>query len=105
MGLKKLHSGYLISLLLISLSSISQKIPFARSSVDKNKILLGEQFHLILQAKFPANEPISFFDIDSIPHFEILERQKIDTNDDRKEIELKQTLVLTSFDSGHWVIP
>ena len=102
---RKPHSFFLIFLLSISLFSASQAIPFARSSVDKNKILLGEQFNLILQAKFSSKEPISFFDIDSIPHFEILERKKIDTLDDRREIELKQTLVLTSFDSGHWVIP
>lgn len=102
---KRSHTGFLIFLLSISFSSFSQKIPFARSSADKNKILLGEQFNLTLQAKFHSNDPISFFDIDSIPHFEILQRQKIDTNDDRKEIELKQTLLLTSFDSGHWSIP
>jgi hypothetical protein len=102
---KRSHTVYLIFFLIISYSAISQTNPFARSSVDKNKILLGEQFNLVLESKFAANEPISFFDIDSIPHFEILQRQKIDTNDDRTEINLKQTLVLTSFDSGHWVIP
>jgi hypothetical protein len=105
MIVKRLHSSFLIFFLLISLFSISQTTPFAKSSVNKDKILLGEPFNLTLQAKFPVNEPISFFDIDSIPHFEILQRQKIDTSDDRKEIELTQTLVLTSFDSGHWVIP
>jgi hypothetical protein len=46
-----------------------------------------------------------FFTIDSIPHFEILERKKIDTVDDRVGIKLSQSLTLTSFDSGHWTIP
>ena len=46
-----------------------------------------------------------FFTIDSIPHFEILERKKIDTVDDREGIKLSQNLTLTSFDSGHWAIP
>jgi hypothetical protein len=58
-----------------------------------------------LEAKFSASEPISFFDIDSIEHFEILKREKIDTQDNRNQITLTQSMVLTSFDSGHWVIP
>jgi hypothetical protein len=74
-------------------------------TVDKNKILLGEQINMRLEARFSASEPISFFDIDSIDHFEILKRQKIDTIDNRNQITLSQTMILTSFDSGHWVIP
>jgi len=46
-----------------------------------------------------------FFNIDSIPHFEILERKKIDTIDNNEGIKLSQSFTLTSFDSGHWVIP
>jgi hypothetical protein len=46
-----------------------------------------------------------FFTIDSIPHFEVLERKKIDTIDNEQGIKLTQILTLTSFDSGRWVIP
>src|SRR5215831_10583248 len=88
-----------------SISSFSQSLPSAKVSIDKNKILLGEQINMQLEAKFSASEPISFFDIDSINHFEILSRKKIDTVDNRTQITLSQTMVLTSFDSGHWVIP
>jgi hypothetical protein len=98
-----------VSLLIILIASFifsfCQSLPSARVTVDKNRILLGEQINMHLEAKFPAANPISFFDIDSIDHFEILNRQKIDTQDSRSEITLSQTLVLTSFDSGHWVIP
>ena len=45
-----------------------------------------------LEAKFSASEPISFFDIDSIDHFEILKRQKIDTQDNRSQIILSDFL-------------
>jgi len=58
-----------------------------------------------MEADFPLHEPMSFFNIDTIPHFEILERKKIDTVDNNEGIKLSQTLTLTSFDSGHWVIP
>ena len=67
--------------------------------------MIGEQIHLTLEADFPLQEPMRFFTIDSIPHFEILERKKIDTVDDRGGIKLSQSLILTSFDSGHWAIP
>lgn len=76
-----------------------------KSGIDKNKIVIGEQIHLTLEADFPLQEPMRFFTIDSIPHFEILERKKIDTVDDRVGIKLSQSLTLTSFDSGHWSIP
>lgn len=93
------------SFLMIALSSAAQDSIFIRAEVDKNKILIGERINLILLAKFPSNEPMRFFDIDSIEHFEIMQRQKIDTTDEDGSIELKQIMVLTSFDSGHWVIP
>jgi hypothetical protein len=76
-----------------------------KSGIDKSKIVIGEQIHLSLEVHFPPQEPMSFFTIDSIAHFEILERKKIDTVDNREGISLSQSLTLTSFDSGHWVIP
>ena len=83
----------------------AQKNISALAIADKKRIVIGEQIHLTLQASFPAHEPISFFTVDSIPHFEILDRKKIDTADKGEEIKLSQSLTLTSFDSGHWVIP
>ncbi len=75
------------------------------ASADKNKILIGEQIQLSLKANFPTKEPVRFFSPDTIPHFEILHRNKIDTIDNNGAIELEQTLVLTSFDSGRFIIP
>jgi len=88
-----------------ALVSNAQNKVTIKSRVDKNKIVIGEQVHLTLEADFPVQEPMRFFTIDSIPHFEILERKKIDTVDDRQGIRLSQSLTLTSFDSGHWAIP
>ena len=88
-----------------ALVSNAQNKVTIKSGVDKNKIVIGEQVHLTLEADFPVQEPMRFFTIDSIPHFEILERKKIDTVDDRQGIRLSQSLTLTSFDSGHWAIP
>ena len=88
-----------------SLVSSAQNKIVIRATIEKSRIVIGEQTRLTLKADFPPQVPMSFFTIDSIPHFEILERKKIDTLDDREGIKLSQTLTLTSFDSGHWVIP
>jgi len=76
-----------------------------KANVDKNNIVIGEQIHFHLEADFPPHEPMRFFIIDTFPHFEILERKKIDTIDNEGGIKLSQSLTLTSFDSGHFVIP
>jgi len=86
------------------LSRAQDKITI-KANVDKSKIVIGEQIHFNLEANFPPHNPMGFFSIDSIPHFEILERKKIDTIDNEQGIKLSQSLTLTSFDSGHWVIP
>ena len=96
---------FLFSLFFPALVSNAQNKVTIGSGVDKNKIVIGEQIHLTLEADFPQQEPMRFFTIDSIPHFEILERKKIDTVDNREGIKLSQSLTLTSFDSGHWTIP
>jgi hypothetical protein len=75
-----------------------------KATVDKNKIFIGERIQLTLEADIPENEPIRFFIIDTIPHFE-LDRQKIDTTNTSEGTSLKQIIQITSFDSGHWVIP
>jgi hypothetical protein len=88
-----------------ALASSAQSKITIKSAIDKSSIVIGEQIHLTLEADFPLQTPMSFFTIDSIPHFEILERKKIDTLDNREGIKLSQSLTLTSFDSGHWAIP
>ena len=87
-----------------NLSQAQEKIVI-KANVDKNNMVIGEQIHLNLEAKFPPHNPMRFFSIDSISHFEILDRKKIDTIDNEEGIKLSQILTLTSFDSGHWVIP
>jgi hypothetical protein len=76
-----------------------------KARVDRNKILIGEHFTLYLEADIPETEAIRFFDLDTLPHFEFLEKQKIDTSNTSEGTVLKQEIRMTSFDSGRWVIP
>jgi LPXTG-motif cell wall-anchored protein len=80
----------------------SFKISYA---VDKNKILIGESLKLTLEAVVPVDFKTDFYAIESIEHFEFLKPVQIDSSigDNRKTI--KAVYTLTSFDSGHWVIP
>ena len=89
-----------IFLLLISLSSFSVTAQRVTATADKQKILIGEQFHIKLQANFNSGEPLDFFDLDSIPRFEILDRSQIDTSKFKDGVALIQNLTVTSWDSG-----
>lgn len=94
----------LIALLLCSAGAMRAQTA-VKATADRTKILIGEPVQLTLQADIPADQPIRFFRIDSIPHFEFLKKEKIDTSDTGSGTRLVQQLRLTSFDSGHWVIP
>ncbi|MGH2565728.1 MAG: BatD family protein, partial [Ginsengibacter sp.] len=102
----KFHKIILFFLLLslAGLTHAQSKIS-VKASIDKNKVLIGERIQLSLEAVFPSNKDVHFFSIDSIPHFEIVQKGKTDTAKTTNGISLRQQLQLTSFDSGHWVIP
>lgn len=72
--------------------------------MDKTSIVIGEQIRMNLQAEF-KREPVSWVILDSIPHFEILNKSKVDTTRNGNLLVLRQSLTLTSFDSGQWNIP
>lgn len=76
-----------------------------KATVDKNKILLGEPLLLSIETEIPENSPIKFIAIDSIAHFEFLEKPIIDTASTKTGTTIKGIYKITSFDSGHWIIP
>lgn len=106
MDLRIVHKATLFSLFFFcSLACISQSGVSVKASVDRNSILIGERINLRFEADIPENQPIHFFTIDTIDHFEFLDRGKIDTINTSTGTKLRQQFVLTSFDSGRWVIP
>jgi len=76
-----------------------------RFSFEKQKILLGEQMKVKMEATISSGEPTDFFVIDTIPHFEVIEQSKIDSSFVNGKLQLSQTLVVTSWDSGRWALP
>jgi hypothetical protein len=76
------------------------------ASIDRNKILIGEQVNLQLKAE-DINTRMTFlqdwFNIpDSISHIQIVKRNAVDTIDVGGTTTYTQTLTVTSFDSGKW---
>ena len=97
---------FVILIFLLFCSSVhAQNTSPVIASTDKQKILLGEQFDLVISARYTNEANLSFFEIDSLPHFEILKKSKIDTERAQQNIVLTQKITLTSFDSGRWQIP
>ena len=91
----------------LSIQFSSAQSPSLKTAVDKTHILIGEQIKYNVEASFPANSyQLTWFNVpDSFSHFEIVIRGKIDTSESNGILTCKQTLTLTSFDSGINVIP
>jgi len=87
------------------LFTAAQSKTTVKATIDRSQILIGEPIRLTLEADIPEHEAIRFFQYDSIPHFEFLNKQKIDTSNTGSGTVLTQIVQITSFDSGHWVIP
>jgi len=97
MSLKNL---YIILLLFCFTVGFSQEKPVLKTSIDTTTIRIGEQFHLSFTVS-PLGK-VHFPELkDKLGKIEVLDSVPVDT--------LNQTLIkrflLTSFDSGRWVIP
>jgi hypothetical protein len=76
-----------------------------RAQVDRDKILIGEPVKLLLQVYTPLGENVTWFNLDTIPGFEFIQKGKLDTIENVDNKKFEQTLVITSFDSGRIAVP
>lgn len=98
---------HIVCFVLLSCSfycSFSQIVSF-KAVIDKNTILIGEPIQLKLEAILPMGTDVKWLTVDSVPHFEFIEQAAVDTVRKIDGKILRQTLTLTSFDSGRWIIP
>lgn len=84
---------------------ILQSQVLAKASVDRDKILIGEPITLTLDVRAPLGLTITWFQLDTIPHFEFIQKGNADTVDGIDGKKIQQVITITSFDSGHWEIP
>ena len=101
--------GYRLSLLLVCLLAgiFVGKAQYLTLSTDRKDILLGEQFTLTIKLTSSPGKVISGWPMvpDSINHLEVISRGTIDSTREGNKIIYSQAMVMTGFDSGHWVIP
>ena len=89
-------------------SLLSYAQPIVKTGVDKNEILIGDQFKLTIEASFsPDAYKLNWPVIpDSLTHFEVISRTKMDSLYSNNTLSgVRQTITLTSFDSGKWILP
>jgi len=100
---------YLCSLviLFLSLSLVNGQEIRLKTALEHDSIWLGDQIKLLIVVDQTAGKKIEFPQIrDSINKIEILKRSKIDTSRlAGTQIQLKQTYLVTCFDSGAHFIP
>jgi hypothetical protein len=80
----------------------------ARASVDSTDILIGDQLKFYLELTVPSGSKVTWpiFEDTLASHVEIVKRSPIDTVSSAKDkFTVRQELVITSFDSGSYVIP
>ncbi|MDO6433866.1 hypothetical protein Q4E93_24885 [Flavitalea sp. BT771] len=95
------------ALLLLSRTLSAQPAPLVKVkvSVDSQKIVIGQPLQLMVEAFVQGNAPLTWPAIDSLPHFEWLEKGQLDSVVKPDERYYRQRFVITSFDSGAWAIP
>lgn len=96
---------HFLFLLVFIYAAGQSQVPALNATADKQKIVIGEPFRLTLTAVVPAGKPIAWFAVDTLPHFEIQDRSKVDSLLKGELLQLSQTLKITSWDSGQWQIP
>jgi hypothetical protein len=97
------HIIVIIVLLCCCTVSFSQSV-MVRASANKDKIIIGEPIEVKLDVMVPAGAAVKWFPLDSIAHFEYIDKGKIDTVATGSTTKYLQTLTVTSFDSGRWHI-
>lgn len=104
MNKRTLYIGFF---LLVVLSSVTSQLfsQTAKAGVDRAKIFIGEQVRLKLAVEGGRAGLRWFTFPDSLNHFEIIKRSKIDTVLNGSTTNYYQTITITSFDSGRWEFP
>ncbi|MFN8291304.1 MAG: hypothetical protein U0U70_13690 [Chitinophagaceae bacterium] len=99
-------SGIIFFLLMLLPAALPAQVrPSAKVTAGKNKILLGESFDLKMEIQLPAGAEGKAPVIDSLPHFEPSAPPQVDSSLNGGTKMIHAVYHLTSFDSGHWVIP
>lgn len=105
--MKKLSNILAVLLVLLTVNLKAEEIKI-KAELDSAAILIGDQVKLNLEIEFPEEIDV-FFPVPSdtlSEHVEIIERSLLDTVQlENNRLSVKQEYLVTSFDTGHHVIP
>ncbi len=99
---------YIVSLLILITASFpahAQETPTVKASVDKKQILIGEPVRFSIDVHSPMVSGNQLPQLDSIPHFEMIEKANRDSVISATGASYHLEWKLTSFDSGTHIIP
>lgn len=102
-GIGKSGKYFLLIVVVLCASLLTNaQVPSLRISVDKNAILIGEQFTYRIDASFPIHSyKVQFPALpDSFNHFELVKKGTVVTAESNGMINCSQVFTFTSFDSG-----
>ncbi len=99
-----LAKWFIVFLLLVAAPKLySQAI--VKISTDKDHLLVGETVKLTIEARLPLGEKIKWINLDTIPHFEWIDKGKQEIIDGLDGKKVQQVVSVTSYDTGYWLIP
>src|SRR4249919_743938 len=76
-----------------------------KTSVEKDKVLVGEPVKVTIEARLPLGQKMIWFMLDTIPHFEWMDKgMPIETDGIDGKIVLHSFTVI-GYDTGYWAIP
>jgi BatD DUF11 like domain len=75
------------------------------ATANRNQILIGEPIQVTLEARVPLGMSMTWFPLDSLPHFDYIEKGKLDSTVTQDGKSFRQDILVTSFDSGTFKIP
>lgn len=76
-----------------------------KMSADKDRILVGETVNLTIEVRFPLGEKFKWVTLDTIPHFEWINKGPQQSSDGIDGKKVQQAVSVTSYDTGYWIIP
>jgi len=76
-----------------------------KTTVEKDKIVVGEPVKVTIEARMPLGQKMSWFSLDTIPHFEWMDKgMPVETDGIDGKVVL-HSFTIIGYDTGYWTIP
>lgn len=96
---------YLLLTYFILLTLVGKAQVSFTANADTNKILIGEQLELVLEARIPEGTAFDWPLVDSLQGLELIKKSMLDTLTEQGVWRIQQTLILSAYDSGYYAFP